>query len=69
MERPARSITVVVAASGVVRRMCPCITGDWDSGNQALALLRGSCESAAYTSSAASRFPAMLWSPLGFPAR
>ena len=56
-------------ASGALRGMCPCITGDWGSGSLPFTISRGSRESQPYAPSGCSRFPTMLLSPLAFAAR
>src|ERR671912_286998 len=57
---PATPHGGVVVGGGVLH------AGDWDSGNPAFALSREPCGSPAYTPSAGSRVPGMLWSPSGF---
>ena len=58
-----RRQTDVVATGGRLHRR------DWDSSRSALAISRGSCGAAPYTSSSGPRVPGMLVSLLAFAAR
>jgi hypothetical protein len=56
-------------ASGALRGMGACLTGDWGSRSLPFTLARGSRESRPYAPSDRARFPTMLLSPLAFAAR